>query len=738
MEDRPLTVRRSLLRDILLTGITAGVLYFIVNLILFYPWEQVSLMRGHFLTFNLFAYSLAVWVLGFVALSAIVHILTYPLCYSSRRGIAVAGRFVVYFVVALAFLGGHAVWRAYSDTAPLLPAYVKVQEMEKSLAWAAVIAALIGGALAIVSTRRDPAVGRRRQGRLRGLGLVAFGCLVYVIVLNLPIDYADLGGVKQGGPYPGRTQTVVFGVDAGTWNVLLPLVERGELPAFEKMMDQGTYGPFDTYGRQLTPPSWTSIATGKKEDKHGIHDFADLSTDWKAAPIWSIMSSAGKRVGVANWICTWPPFEVTGGFISKITDRHAGSTHFSEQYAEYGAVADSILAGWQYEVAGDDRSRLERAEHEITQLRKIHQQVFSDIDPDFAAYVYYSTDILQHFFWLDTEPDRFTGEDWVDEVPDSAYSEAIKEGWLWADGFLSEVMETYGKYANYIVISDHGARPINRRQVQLDMAALLEELGYLTTQNGEVRYESSVCYPCRDGSPHFVFNLEINPIEYLESSHVDQARYDGLRAKIADDLRAVRLEATGEPIFQEVNLPDKTGKQDAPDIHILTARAVMEMPPGGSGLVVAGNPIEARRLLRYHPWSGRHRARGIVLAKGPAIKHRYAGAWTIDDPYTRVFRYGHGIYEVFDTFSGLLRRLHLVDEVMNLDITPTLLYLADLPVARDMDGRVLSEIIKSDFKASHPVRTVETYRAGEILDLKGDPEAEHRIKERLKALGYIQ
>jgi predicted AlkP superfamily phosphohydrolase/phosphomutase len=729
--------RRGLLRDILLAGILAGSLYFAADLILFYPREQLGLMGG-FLRFNLFAYSYAVWVIAFIVLSAGLHVVMYPLAFSGKRGAAIAGRSVIYFVMTLTFLAGHAVWMAYADTAPMLPSYVKVQDMRAALAWAVLIAGLVGIILGFVSTRKGAHARSRGPGPARGLGLVGLACFIYVIVLNLPVDYADLGGIEDGGPYPGRIRTVVFGVDAGSWNVVLPLVRRGELPAFKRMMDEGTYGYFDTYGRQLTPPSWTSIATGKSEGKHGVHDFADLSTDWKAAPIWSIMSSAGKRVGVVNWVCTWPPFDVRGGFISKVSDPHAGNSHFSEEFAGYAPLCDSLLADWEYEEPTDDAARLERAKQEITHLERINDEVFADIDPDFAAYYYYSTDMLQHFFWLDMEPGRFRGGDWAGERSDPVYADAIKEGWLWADGFLDRLMKTYGEYANYIVVSDHGARPIYRRQVQLDMAALLEELGYLTTQDGEVRRESSVCYPAQSGSSYSVFDIDLNPAEFMHGSDSDKARYDDLRAKIAEGLRSVRLEASGDLIFQDIYLPDRSADPDAPDLRLLAARAIMVMPPGGSGLVVGGDRVEAERLLHYHPWSGRHRARGIILAKGPAIKHRYAGAWTIDDPYTRIFRYGHGIYGVMDRVSGPLRRLHLVDEVMNLDVTPTLLYLAHLPVARDMDGRVLLESIETDFKASNPVQTVDTYRMGETLDLRSDPDAEHRIKERLKALGYIQ
>jgi predicted AlkP superfamily phosphohydrolase/phosphomutase len=450
------------------------------------------------------------------------------------------------------------------------------------------------------------------------------------------------------------------------------------------------------------------------------------------------MSSAGKRVGVVNWECTWPPFEVTGGFISKIISPRAGSAYFSEGFSGHTAMADSILASWEYEFPTDSKTRIQRADREIEQLRSIHEQLLSGIDPDFAAYVYYSTDLLQHFFWKDMAPELFTGKDWLGERTDPAYSEAIKEGWLRADGLLSDLMDTYGEYANYFIVSDHGARPINRRQVQLNMVALLGELGYLSTQDGEIRYESSICYPHRGGSPHFEFRLDINPVEYTVGSEVDWKRHDDLRSKIVADLMGIRLKSSGKHMFQDVLLPDKKAKPDAPDISLLAARTIMEMPPGGSVFEAAGNEVDAAALLHFHPWSGRHRARGIVLAAGPAVKHRYSGAWTIDDPYTRVFRYTHGIYKAMDRFFGPLRSLHLVDEVTNLDVTPTILYLTKLPVAEDMDGRVLFELVEDDFRSSNRLETVKTYRTGEILDLRGDPDEEQKIKERLKALGYIQ
>jgi predicted AlkP superfamily phosphohydrolase/phosphomutase len=40
------------------------------------------------------------------------------------------------------------------------------------------------------------------------------------------------------------------------------------------------------------------------------------------------------------------------------------------------------------------------------------------------------------------------------------------------------------------------------------------------------------------------------------------------------------------------------------------------------------------------------------------------------------------------------------------DVTPTVLALMGLPVARDMSGRVLTEMIDPEFLARHPVQTI--------------------------------
>jgi hypothetical protein len=52
-----------------------------------------------------------------------------------------------------------------------------------------------------------------------------------------------------------------------------------------------------------------------------------------------------------------------------------------------------------------------------------------------------------------------------------------------------------------------------------------------------------------------------------------------------------------------------------------------------------------------------------------------------------------------------------------LDIAPTVLYLFGLPVARDMEGRVLTEIVEPDFASAHAVTFIPSYESLAISPL---------------------
>jgi predicted AlkP superfamily phosphohydrolase/phosphomutase len=95
---------------------------------------------------------------------------------------------------------------------------------------------------------------------------------------------------------------------------------------------------------------------------------------------------------------------------------------------------------------------------------------------------------------------------------------------------------------------------------------------------------------------------------------------------------------------------------------------------------------------------------GIILIKGPNIKK------------------GHKI-----------QRAHI------FDVLPTILYIFDLPVAKDMDGKVLTEVFEKRTLDERPIRYIESYEGEEPRE-KGrrDKELDKKTLEELRALGYIK
>jgi len=109
-------------------------------------------------------------------------------------------------------------------------------------------------------------------------------------------------------------------IDGAEWKVINPLIEEGKLPNFKKLKEEGSYG-YLISPTCLSPPEWTSIATGKKPEKHGINNFTKngrlvTSLDVKSKFIWELIGESGKKVGVYNWIFTWPAQKVNGFMVS--------------------------------------------------------------------------------------------------------------------------------------------------------------------------------------------------------------------------------------------------------------------------------------------------------------------------------------------------------------------------------------------------------------------------------------
>lgn len=166
-------------------------------------------------------------------------------------------------------------------------------------------------------------------------------------------------------------------------------------------------------------------------------------------------------------------------------------------------------------------------------------------------------------------------------------------------------------------------------------------------------------------------------------------------------------------------------------------RDLLRVPDEPRTFAAGGRLMDLGSFLTLHRWKGRHQTRGVIMAVGPEVRHRYSGAWMISGPYASLFRQIDGLVSGTLTVGRLLRRLHVLDEATVLDLAPTVLYLAEVPVSEDMDGRVLTQFISRGLLSERPIRTVPDYALGEVADVPSASAEQDRLRARLKALGYV-
>lgn len=154
---------------------------------------------------------------------------------------------------------------------------------------------------------------------------------------------------------PVSKRVCLLGWDAADWKMIEPLLEKGQMPNLHKLINNGVMGNVASLTPMLSPILWTSIATGKWADKHGILGFCEpdadsgkirpvTSTSRKCKAIWNIISEQSKRAGVVNWFASHPA-EKINGFV--VTDRYPHPAGPPDK--EWPPVANSVHPADQLE-----------------------------------------------------------------------------------------------------------------------------------------------------------------------------------------------------------------------------------------------------------------------------------------------------------------------------------------------------------------------------------------------------
>lgn len=122
-------------------------------------------------------------------------------------------------------------------------------------------------------------------------------------------------------------KVLIIGWDSADWKIINPLMDAGEMPALQSLVDNGVCGNIATIDPPLSPMLWTSIATGMRPHKHGILGFLEPDasgkglrqthiTSRKVKAIWNILNQQHKRSNIIGWWPSHPAEPINGTMIS--------------------------------------------------------------------------------------------------------------------------------------------------------------------------------------------------------------------------------------------------------------------------------------------------------------------------------------------------------------------------------------------------------------------------------------
>ena len=267
------------------------------------------------------------------------------------------------------------------------------------------------------------------------------------------------------------------------------------MPNVARLVEHGVMGNLATLQPIYSPMLWTSIATGKRPYKHGIHGFSEPDPDTgtvrpitnlsrKTKAVWNILHQQGKTSHVVGWWPSSPAEPIRGSMVSnhfqqavaplgKPWPMRQGTVHPPELAAELAE-----LRIHPHELEGDMLRNFVPRAPEIDQEKDKRlatvAKIFAECsgihaaathlmmrrpDWDFVAVYYDAIDHFGHAFQK-YHPPRLA---WVSEEDFALYRDVVRNAYIYHDMMLGTLLELAGPDTTVILMSDHGFHPDHLR-----------------------------------------------------------------------------------------------------------------------------------------------------------------------------------------------------------------------------------------------------------------------------------
>jgi hypothetical protein len=503
-------------------------------------------------------------------------------------------------------------------------------------------------------------------------------------------------------------RVVIVGVDGASWSVIDPLLAQEKLPNLAKLIARGAHAELATVEPVISPVVWTSIATGQPPATHGIGDFFGDAREIASPTIFERLAVQGLRVGTYEWLVSWPPRALPGGFVIPDWLRRDGSLAPPDVFARAG------VDDYRYSNTGiSTRDGFRRSSFRELAARPARWNALARaFDLHAGAVSFYALDALSHRFWGDSYPEQFDADAPPPREP--RYAGLITDAYVAFDRALGEIAAALPPESALIVVSDHGfeAAPEWRRVWSFQLRRALADA---KLAEGPSSFElGEFAVPV----------ARITPGAFAEREALQErvvAFFEQATTEAGEPLFDVwRLDSAARPEGSERGWLDRLAQWSFRVIARFT-RSV-EFSDDAHGWVVALPNDEA--LERVWP-NGRVRIAGKLRpARELAFADGFSGA--------------HHPTAVFIAAGGAIRPEPARGNLSVLDVAPLYAYLAGAKIPDDLSGRFPGELIEPRALAARPAERVRAASLARLPAPIAPTIADAELVERLRAMGYVE
>ena len=291
------------------------------------------------------------------------------------------------------------------------------------------------------------------------------------------------------GPEP---RVLVLGFDGLDPEAVDRLISEGRLPHFARLRQEGAYGRLRSFEPMLSPILWTTIATGRTPDAHGIGHFVALdpatgeplpvtSDLRRVRALWDLLSERERTTALVGWWATWPPEPIQGWVVS---DHLAYHFLFGDGLTAADPTVKTSPPGLEAELAPlvvrpaaigraelapfadvteadlarpldvqDDLAHLRWVIASAETYRRIGLELWRSRRPDVELVYFEGTDSVAHLFGHLVRREGLASELAAQQA---RYGRAVEAMYERADAILGDFLAAADRATTVLVLSDHG------------------------------------------------------------------------------------------------------------------------------------------------------------------------------------------------------------------------------------------------------------------------------------------